>query len=363
MSMWMGDPLCDAALLKMADRGENPHAVIEAIISRGISAVPNPSEELRQIWQQISIPPDWVDWERIERGARLYRRYGVQGFTFQGIGTLDTYRFDSIAKTLMSTGQYTDDTAFNRFLLTCNFWMEVSEPGGMRLFAPGWQVAVRVRLLHTLIRRAVIASGKWDVEKLGMPINQAGLHGAPIVSSIMLSQYLKILGYRPTDQEISDVTHLWRYIAYIMGCTTEFFPDSVEEGIQVLFDAFNAEYQTESQESIRLCQSFIAAFKPRPDSGRRQRLKDWWHYKSIVGQSLLFVTPDTIRVARLPKPLFWGVLFLLLHFPRNLLQETLRHKLPWYADRLDEKKRNERRSWLNKFLKAADLEYRPKPKY
>jgi len=363
MAMWMGDPLGDAALLKMADRGENPHAIIEAVITKGIEAVENPSDELRQVWQQISTVPDWVDWERIERGARFYRRYGVQGFTFQGIGTLDSYRFDSIALPLMSTGQYTDDTAFNRFLLTCNFWTEVSEPGGMRLFAPGWQVAVRVRLLHTLIRRSVIASGKWDVEKLGMPINQVGLHGAPLVSSIMLGQYLKLLGFRPKDQEIADVTHLWRYIAYIMGCTTEFFPDSVDEGIQVLFDAFNAEYQTESEESIRLCQSYIAAFKPRSESRGWKRLKDWWHYKSIVGQTLLFVTPETVKLAGLPNPLFWGILFLLLNYPRNLIQDTLRHRLASYSDRLDRKKRDERRSWLNAYLKSADLIYRPKPKY
>lgn len=363
MAMWMGDPLCDAALLKMADLGENPHAVIEAMVTKGIDAVANPSDELRQLWEQISTVPDWVNWDQIERGARFYRRYGVQGFTFQGVASFDSYRWESISGPLMSTGQYSDDTAFNRFLLTCNFWMEVSEPGGMRQYAPGWQVAVRVRMLHTLIRRAVIGSGRWDVERAGMPINQVGLHGAPVVSSIMLGQYLKLLGYRPKDQEIADVTHLWRYIAYLMGCTTEFFPDSVEDGIQVLYDMFNTEYQTESEDAIRLCRSFLAAFEPKPGSRGWQRLKDWLHYKSIVGQTLLFVSPETVKVARLPNPLVWGVLFTLLQAPRNFLQDILRHRFPSYAKRLDTRKRNERRAWVTKYLKAADLVYRPQPKY
>ncbi|MGR8024824.1 oxygenase MpaB family protein [Burkholderia cenocepacia] len=362
MAMWKGDPLCDAAMLKMVDRGQSPHSIMEDLITRGIDAIADPTEELVELWKQISTRPEWVDWDRIERGARVYRRYGVQGFTFQGIGSLDTYRFESIARTLMSTGQYSDGTAFGRFLLTCNFWMEVSEPGGMNLFALGWQLAVRVRLLHSLIRRSVIASGKWDAEKLGMPINQVGLHGAPIVSSIMLGQFTKILGYRPTNAEIEDMTHLWRYIAYIMGATAEFLPKSVHEGIQISFDAFNVERQTDDEDSIRLCQSFINSFSPKGNSSHWDRLKDWVHHKSIVGQTLLFVTPETIKVSRLPNPLPWGLLFLLLQFPRNFVQDLLRHRFPQYAERLDARKRRERRAWINRYLNSSVREYRYQPK-
>lgn len=117
----------------------------------------------------------------------------------------------------MLTGQYSDKTAFTRYLLTCNFWMQVSEKGGMRVFAEGWKVAIRVRLLHTLIRQAVLGSGKFDIDKLGMPINQVGLLGAPVPSAAGMGYFMRILGYKVSDVEIDDMLHLWRYIAYLMG--------------------------------------------------------------------------------------------------------------------------------------------------
>ena len=33
-------------------------------------------EKLRQLWEQVTTVPDWVDWDQIERGQNVFYRYG-----------------------------------------------------------------------------------------------------------------------------------------------------------------------------------------------------------------------------------------------------------------------------------------------
>ncbi|WP_100084986.1 oxygenase MpaB family protein [Burkholderia ambifaria] len=363
MAMWEGDALADKAILELREAGANPHAVIETLITKGLEGIDAPSEELVALWKQVSTLPDWLDWEKLEKGARTYRRYGVQGFQFQGVGTLDSYRNENLAKTLMSTGQYSDDTAFKRFLLTCNFWLEISEPGGMRLFEKGWQVAVRVRLLHTLIRRAVISNPKWDADKIGMPINQVGLHAAPVISSVVLGHQLKRMGYRPTNDEIEAMMHLWRYICYVMGASTEFFPVTSDEGIQMMFDISNLQRATDDPDGIRLCQSFIKAFEPRKNVKGVARMMAWLKYWDNIVQAVLFVSPETRRLMGMSNPTWFAALTIFAISPRNFVQDWLRHRFPSYAVRLDNRMRRQRRAWLKEHLEESDLVYRPQSKY
>lgn len=34
------------------------------------------NEALEALWKQVTTIPDWVDWEQIDRGQRVYYRYG-----------------------------------------------------------------------------------------------------------------------------------------------------------------------------------------------------------------------------------------------------------------------------------------------
>jgi hypothetical protein len=363
MSLWKADELSDRALVALVHRGINPHEAINGFLDKGISAIQNPPEEFLELWAQVTIEPEWLDWALLERGARIYRRYGVLGFMFQGIGSIDSYRNENIAKTLMSTGQYADDTAFKRFVLTSNFWTKVSEPGGMRSFAPGWKVAIQVRLLHTLIRRAVLGSKNWDSEKLGMPINQVGLLGAPLISSVMMGQHLKMLGYRPTDSDIEAMMHLWRYVAHVMGRDVSDFPTTANEGLQVLYDLSNVSENTDTPEGARIGKSFIEAFKPRSDARGFGWLKEYVQYKINIAQSLFFVSPQTRKAMNLPNPTFWGALYWMVRFPINRWTDKKRYDSSEFENAYDKRVARERYVWLNEHIKGSSLEYRPQPKY
>ena len=364
MSNWAGDSLSDVAILKIRRDGENPHKVIDQILTGGIDGVENPSPELEAIWKEVSEDPEWLDWDKIELGAKTYRGYGSYGFQFQGIATLDGYRIRNISRTLMSTGQYSDETAYKRFLLTCNFWTEISEVGGMRKFGEGWKTALRVRLLHTLIRRAVFSSEKWDPELLGMPINQAGLLGAPIISALVMGKASRMLGRKATDEEIEAMMHLWRYVSHVMGYSYDIpFPETIKEGQELMYHLMLASEASDDPDGVRLCKSFMDCFEPPKDLKGLEKLSRWWEYKSNIAMTAFFVSPATHKVAELPKAKFWGLVYLLATAPKNFIQSTRRLRNPAYAEKLDKKITKERREWVNRQLDEADLVYRPQSKF
>ncbi|MEM7689040.1 MAG: oxygenase MpaB family protein [Pseudomonadota bacterium] len=361
VGLWQGDALSDPAMMAIAAAGLNPHTVIERLLEGGLDALDSPPKEVVALWQQATSIPDWLDWETLEYGAEVYRRYGVAGFQFQGVATIPGYLNESIALTLMSTGQYADDTAFKRFLLTCNFWMETSDKGGMRPGAPGWKVAMQVRMLHSLIRRTVLKRPRWEAERLGMPISSTIMLGAPMISSYLLGQQMKILGYAASDDDIAAMMHLWRYIAYVMGVDDRHFPKSHSEAAQLLHDTHCLWEETTPDEGIQLSQSFMNAFRNRAKA--QADLESWRDYHRAIAQSFFFVPAPVRKTVGTPDPRFWACLHWMTAFPRNRLIGALSYAAPAFNRWRDRRVSRRRRAWVERELNAASLVYRPQPKY
>lgn len=364
MMNWVGDPLSDKAVLSIRRGGRNPHEITAKFLEGGIDAVENPPEELVQIWKQVSEDPEWLDWEKLERGAKVFRRFGVFAYQFAGTISIDGYRSPNISRTLMSTGQYSDQTAFKRFLLTCNFWLQVSEEGGMRLHGEGWKVALRIRLLHTLIRRAVYGSDRWDEKELGMPISQLGLLAAPMLGSPGMGLFTRALGYRTTDAEIEDMNHFWRYVTYIMGyqeiCK---FPETIEDSVKALFHLSCISVKTDDDDGIRLGQSYIDSFTPPEDLRGWVKVKRWAEHKVNIAHLMMFVPPESRTLLKVPNSKFWTLVYFLGHAPKTFIQDTRRKRSKSYADKLDRRMTQQRRTWVKRQLGEADLVYRPQSKF
>ena len=371
MLNWRGDRLSDQALVELETLGMNPMRAIDTLLNEGIDGFTDPPESLRALWASISEEPDWLDWDKLEQGARVYRRYGVHGYHYQGVVSIEGYRKESIAQPLMATGQYSDDTAFDRFLLTCNFWTEVSHPGGMKLFSEGWKTAVRVRLLHTLIRRRVLQSENWDEAHLGMPINQAGLLATPMLGSLGMGYHMKLLGYAVSREEIEAMMHHWGYVARIMGLEDGLWPGSIEDGLQTLYNINRMEAQSSSEDSRRLGASFLECFKPeavagQKASGRRisrlfdaQRWRSWLQYRAVVAQSAFVISPMTRRFISGPNPLPWAIPYWLYLFPRNLGMSLLTRASKRIDEAYDRRVTRVRRDWMVRNLPAHLVAYQP----
>ncbi|HEX4249878.1 MAG TPA: hypothetical protein VH008_18580, partial [Pseudonocardia sp.] len=158
------DPLSDAFIEAAFDDGyvRDVRRLVDRALSDGIGSVPDAPAELVALFEHLDTEPDWLDWDRVERGAAVLRRYGVDAFYYWGLISLEGYRTELIHKPLVLTGTYTGGSAFGRYLETCRFWLDVSEPGALRAGGAGRRSAVTVRVMHSMIRRKVGRHPEWD---------------------------------------------------------------------------------------------------------------------------------------------------------------------------------------------------------
>ncbi|KAH9908138.1 hypothetical protein F4778DRAFT_720443 [Xylariomycetidae sp. FL2044] len=182
-------------------------------------------EKVGKLWDEIHTVPDWVKWDQIERGQKVFYRYGgptITTLTFLSLlGGLGSGR---TVETLDRTGGFGVNVVRRRLLETTQHTLNVTrdlesiKPGG-----DGFVNSVRVRLLHTAVRRRIMQMaeqrpGYYDVRKYGVPVNDLDSIGTiNTFSATVIWMGLPRQGIWLRRQEILDYLALWRYIAYLMG--------------------------------------------------------------------------------------------------------------------------------------------------
>ncbi|KAH6688615.1 tat pathway signal sequence [Plectosphaerella plurivora] len=190
-------------------------------------------EVIGRLWEQANTVPDWVNWEQIERGQRVFLRYSgpaIIALTFQSlVGGMATRR---VVETLGRTGGFSVRQSRRRLLETFQHILQSTEslqaiqPGGS-----GFNSTLRVRLLHTAVRRRIMAlaenkEGYYDINEYGIPINDLDSAGTiSTFSALLMFIGLPRQGIFLTTQEQDDYLMLWRYIAHVIGAPTEWFKD------------------------------------------------------------------------------------------------------------------------------------------
>ncbi|CDR88604.1 uncharacterized protein SPSC_04431 [Sporisorium scitamineum] len=154
---------------------------------------------------------------------------------------MDKARADRTWNRLLETTQFVLDVVEKADSLTPARIAALSAPGAdtadgkgplisLEMGGDGWQSAVRVRLLHTNVRRRVLKlverdrngfSGTkgevYDVDKNGIPINQEDMLGTLCAFASAPLAMLQRIGVRPSAQERKDYIALWRHVGFYMG--------------------------------------------------------------------------------------------------------------------------------------------------
>jgi ER-bound oxygenase mpaB/B'/Rubber oxygenase, catalytic domain len=103
-----------------------------------------------------------------------------------------------------------------------------------------WTMALQVRVLHAKVRRALLRKHSsdnnnknsatrqekrttrrtWDVEALGVPINQDDMAATLLgfsYNAMLGSEFILGFGMQWSRQEQLDYLHLWRYLGWLLG--------------------------------------------------------------------------------------------------------------------------------------------------
>jgi hypothetical protein len=352
----LGDAYIDAAFATPKGKARARKDVDQAL-KGGIESVSDPSAELVALFEQINTDPEWVDWAKVEHGAEVFRRY-KELYPYFGMVSFPGYALETIAKPLALTGAYTGGSAFGRFLETCRLWTDTTEPGAMRPGGVGRRSAVFVRTLHSMIRHTLLPHPEWNQGKLGVPISQFGMFGTLLLSSFAPGQQLKLIGYRPTDDDIEAMMHHWRYVGYLMGVEAPWYPETVMEGFRAQLLITLVQEPSPSKDSQHLCRSFMDTFLPAEDTRGLRQVYGKLRYKAQLGHARFYLGKESYSGTALPDPGLWRYAPLARVIP-NLTRETLRRNVPGVAGWIDQTNRRARHEFLNKNLEDGEAKFKP----
>jgi hypothetical protein len=216
------------------ERHELTMSQFRAALGDGVDAVPDAPAALRDFFRLLEARPAWVDDELLERGGAAARRIGKDGFDILAFGSLlGGYRSGGALQPLVRSGRIADET-LKRVGETGQWWLAVTEPGGMARDGRGWQLSVHVRVMHAFVNYALEHDPGWDWEFRGVPINQhdqAGTIGSFSTSYLLQA---RALGIRVTRDDAAAIMHLFSYAGWLMGVDERWLPRTERVGRRVL---------------------------------------------------------------------------------------------------------------------------------
>lgn len=222
-----GDPLADGPVAAVLDGGgvDGVNAMMRTLV-RVDEPAPGelPPEIAAYLADTLTLPP-WADQRKIERGQRVFERWGVQICICLFCASLpSSYAAAKGVQVLRLTGRL-DTDARRRVLETGQFLVDVLSVGALDDAGTGRRTIQRVRLMHAAVRHLIKARnamqpGVWNPD-WDEPINQEDLAGTMLAFSGVVMDPLRRLGIRLSGKDIDAYVHLWDVIGHLMGIREE----------------------------------------------------------------------------------------------------------------------------------------------
>jgi hypothetical protein len=264
-------------------------------------AIPDAPAPVRELIDACARVPAWVDWPTCDRGGEVVMRAGPLGGAVLGSRSLVLgYASPGGNKPLVFSGRLKEQ-AGRRLDETARFVQAVCRAGGMKPFAEGWQITLKVRLIHAQVRKMILASGRWDEAAWGLPANQHDLAGTTLLFSVSMIDGLRKLGMRISAEEGGDYIHLWRWVGRTIGVDEDILPACEAEAMR-LADVIEATMGEPDDDSRDLTRALFESAYERcktPAHFRRARRHVMFGQtvcRALVGDELA----DKLAVPRTP---------------------------------------------------------------
>ena len=338
--MFARDELGAALVMAMRRAKDDPERVamtqFKRALAEGIEAVPDAPAALREFFAVVDDVPDWVDFDLLERGARVFRRFGrSRDDVLLQLSLIGGYRFAGPADLLVRTGGLTGSTAMRRLGETQKWADAVSAPGGMRRDGEGFKLTVHVRVMHALVNQQFETNGRWDIPQYGLPINQSDQAGTLGLFSGTVLLGVRLLGRIVTAAESLAVMHLWKYVGWLMGVNEEWLFDTERE--QHIFNYHVVLAQAGATPAGADLAVALVDGQLTQDYGYLNTLRGHHSRLRLLSMLRYFLGKESLRELKLPITPVWAVPPIIAV---NLLKSVLiaptrlgRHYLERAADR------------------------------
>lgn len=230
----IGDVPMDEILQLLQDE-QKPLQAGDDLLDRIDSAIQNTSSDLSspaekamiQFYKTYSTLPNWAQLADLKLGQQVFLAYSAAiGLTLYYRSLVPGFSIPKIAAVLQATKYLAPPSSRERvvarltdtgaMLAACCLDVQSILPGG-----EGWKTALRVRVLHAKVRKALLQRNDWKVEELGVPINQEDMAATLLgFSSNALLGIEMILGFALGQKEQLAYLAYWRYLGWLLGVST-----------------------------------------------------------------------------------------------------------------------------------------------
>jgi len=223
----LGDPLADQTTEALFQQHKITMAngLLKDALTNGSPLPDGVPEVLKDYFAQSARLPKWADPAVIERGERLFSRYGPQVIVVYHCYALPfCYASRRGVQVLHRTSRLAKNPQ-RRILETAQMIVDVMAPGGLtRPDCHGVRTAQKVRLMHSAVRRLILQHGDWNQADLGLPINQEDMAGTLNAFAWITLDGLIRLGVDFTPDELEAYLHCWNVVGSLLGIREELLP-------------------------------------------------------------------------------------------------------------------------------------------
>jgi hypothetical protein len=346
----VGDEPMDGVVEWMAEAGaEQTRPLFERALRDGIASVPDAPEPLRAFFDTYERLPDWVDMDLVRKGQRALRRGGADGmYVARDVSLLGGYQFSGFNKTLLRTGAL-EKGSNKRFAETMQWAMDVIAEGGLEHLGVGYRSTIRVRLIHSFVRRHVSAMPDWRADEWGLPVNQTDMAATLVGALVAPAVGVAGMGVVLSPSEYTAVAHLTRYVGWLIGVEDRWLPRNFRDSVRVLAHTLSALAEPD-ESSKQLAAPMVEDplrwhYDSLPDL--RRRLARAQHLSITCG----FLGRRTVRELGLPSyALPW---YPLLRLPVNLTRSVAALVAPGGLEQADRRGQREHEKLLRTMIGDA----------
>lgn len=210
-----GDPIADA-VFSSSEPTRVMMSQLRTALKQGRATVGD-APEIFAFISDLTASVEDVDWERVERGRRVYLSIPVLTHSVAlGPGSLtNTYSSPAIASVLVATGRLVDG-AVRRLLDTRNWTYHLYFADALRPGHGGFEHTGMVRAMHAFSRAQHLKRGQGTAD-FGLPINAVDMVRTWLDFTYVPYRALAAMGYDLTTAQIQDVYYFWRVVGRLLG--------------------------------------------------------------------------------------------------------------------------------------------------
>ncbi|MGY0536379.1 oxygenase MpaB family protein [Nocardioides sp. YJ-D4] len=319
-----GARLAEAIRMRAGTPGKVTMTQLRTALEHGVAAVESPPPALADFFAQVEVTPDWVDWDLVDEGGRVFTRLGQNAAdVLLQLSLISGYRFGGPPDLLVATGGLTGSTTRRRLAETQHWAVSLRKLGGLRPPAPGsasgaaWRLTVHVRAMHALVNAGF--EPRWDTGRWGLPINQADQAATLGLFDGVLIIGCRALGVPISRRDARALMHLWKYVGWLMGVDEDFLVDDEWERHRINYHVLLSQAAI-SEAGPQLAQAAVEVQRERRYPGwpgPLQRVRGWYERERLLSMLTVFLGTRSMQEFGLPKRPPWAHAYLL---PLNVLR-------------------------------------------